>query len=120
MSQLRVLNIGPLIDDSVIICFADALIGNTSLTNLPYYASEVGRLALANSLCNDSSLINTFLSNHTLKSISFAANGDLKSLLAMNKCENKFEVARRKILATHFGDVDACVRTTVAPRPTPT
>jgi hypothetical protein len=120
---LRVLNLGktyntpPQIDDSVIICFADALIGNTSLTTLSFVRhglslSEVGRLALANALCDKSSLVNTFLSNHTLQSISYYRSdvyGDLRSLLDMNECENKFEVARKKILANHFGDI-ACLR----------
>jgi Leucine-rich repeat (LRR) protein len=126
LSKLRVLRLGkshntPPIDDSVIICFVDALIGNTSLIDFQFYGyelSEVGRRALANALCDKSSLVNTFLSNHTLQSIDY--HRDLRPLLDMNECENKFEVARKKILATHFGDIDACVRTIFAPMPTPT
>ena len=118
-------NTPPQIDGSVIICFADALIGNTSLTALSlcgHQISDVGRRALANALCDTSSLVNTFNSNHTLQSFSYRSslNGDLQSLLDMNECENKFEVAREKILATHFGDIGACVRTIFAPMPTPT
>jgi Ran GTPase-activating protein (RanGAP) involved in mRNA processing and transport len=124
-SKLRVLSLGkshnaPPIDDSVIICFADALIGNTSLTTLSfsgYGLSEVGQRALANALCDTSSLVNTFLSNHTLQSTFY--HRDLQSLLDMNECENKFEVARKKILASHFGDDDAC-RRIFAPMPFPT
>jgi hypothetical protein len=130
-SKLRVLYLGKpynapsQMDDSVIICFADALVGNTSLSELSLcnqWISDVGRRALFHTLCDKSSLVNTFLSNHTLQSIYYhrfydAVTGDLKSLLAMNKCENKFEVARKKILANHFGDVGACVRRIFAPMP---
>jgi Ran GTPase-activating protein (RanGAP) involved in mRNA processing and transport len=131
-SKLRELNLGrqrfspPLqIDESVITCFADALFGNTSLRTLlfcGYVISEVGLRTLANCLCDKSSLIDTFHSNHTLQSIFCGVavdEGDLRSLLIMNKCMNKFEVARRKILAFHFGDGDGdeCVRGIFAPLP---
>ena len=49
-----------------------------------------------------------------------AVNRDIRSLLDMNRCKNKFEVARKKILASHFGDIDACVRTIFALMPVPT
>ena len=129
-SKLCVLKLGrgmfpPLqIDDSVIICFADALIDNTCLTTLSfanYGLSEVGLSSLADCLCDKSSLVNTFLSNHTLQSFSCRSsfNGDLRSLLVMNRCKNKFEVARKKILATHFVDDGACGRI-FDPMPAPT
>jgi hypothetical protein len=115
LSKLRVLNLGklhnapPQMDDSVIICFADALIGNTSLSELLFHGyelSDVGRCALANTLCDKSSLINTYYSNHTLQAIEYrrAGNGDLRSLLDMNHHKSKVDVARRKILANHFED----------------
>jgi hypothetical protein len=129
LSKLRVLNLGigfnapPQMDDSVIICFADALIGNTSLSELSFHGyelSDVSRCALANTLCDKSSLVNTFLSNHTLQSIWYVHyHRDLQSLLVMNRYKNKFEVARKKILATHFGDIDASVRTIFVPMPVP-
>ena len=83
LSKLRQLSIGrliehevapPPIDDSVIIGFADALIGNTSLEQFKfggYELSEAGRRALVNSLCDKSSLNNTFRSNHKLRGFSY-------------------------------------------------
>lgn len=118
----------PQIDDSVMICFSGALIGNTSLSTIwisGYEISEAGRRALANCLCDKSSLINTFHSNHTLQSFCYSdpspnfRNSDLFSLLGMNKSKNKAEVARKKILTTHFGDDGACVRI-IAPMATHT
>jgi Ran GTPase-activating protein (RanGAP) involved in mRNA processing and transport len=109
----------PPLDDSVMICFSGALIGNTSLSHISmrgYEVSEAGRRALANCLCDKSSLNNTFYSNHTMQSFCYSnpdpnfRNSDLFSLLGMNKSKNKAEVARKKILATHFGDDGACVR----------
>ena len=86
----------PPIDDSVVIGFADALIGNTSLEQFKfggYELSEAGRRALVNSLCDKSSLNNTFRSNHKLRIFSYyhywrdvMENGikDLDSLFSMN------------------------------------
>ncbi len=118
----------PQIDDSVMICFSGALIGNTSLSTIwisGYEISEAGRRALANCLCDKSSLINTFHSNHTLQSFCYSnpdpnlRNSDLFFLLGMNRSKNKAEVTRKKILATHFGDDDACIRI-FAPMAAPT
>ena len=137
-SKLHALNLGrligqevaqPLIDDSVLTCFADSLIGNTSLMIFEFFGydhSDVGLRALANSLCDKSSPTKTFCSNHTLRYFRYLRGlginyqKDLRSLINMNQSENKAdEVARKKILANHFGDGDACVRV-FAPMTTPT
>ena len=128
LHELRLGRVGFLtlqMDDSVIIRFAGALIGNASLTEISfnhYRISEVGWCALANCLCDRSSPINTFYSNHTLQSFGYAGQGnnpDFQSSLDMNKWEDKVGVARKKIFATHFGDGDACARI-FAPMATPT
>jgi hypothetical protein len=130
-SKLHELQLGgvgfppPQMDDSVIIRFAGALIGNASLTAISfnnYRISDVGWCALANCLCDKSSPINTFHSNHTLQHFFYRGRDtpDFQSSLAMNKWEDKVGVARKKILATHIGDIDACVRTIFAPMATPT
>ena len=72
--------------------------------------------------CDKSSPINTFYSNHTLQHFGYAGlgnNPDFRSSLDMNKWEDKVGVARKKIVATHFGDADACFQI-FAPMATPT
>jgi hypothetical protein len=102
--------------DDVVICFLDALTGNTSLKSFwfrGYKLSDRGRSAVANAVCDKSSIISTYSSNHTLESFgveNYHNNPDLRSSLAMNYGKNKTEVARRKTLLHHVGDVDACVR----------
>jgi Ran GTPase-activating protein (RanGAP) involved in mRNA processing and transport len=70
------------------------------------------RLSLLRVLCDKSSINDTFLSNHTLQSIILDGYShydwperfweDLDYLLNMNDNENKVEVAREKILNSHF------------------
>jgi hypothetical protein len=102
--------------DDVVICFLDALTGNISLKSFwfhGYNMSDRGRSGVANTLCDKSSIMSTYSSNHTLESFgveNYHNNPDLRSSLVMNYGKNKMEVARRKILLHHVGDVDACVR----------
>lgn len=75
------------------------------------------RSVLSRVLCNSSSVDSTFTSNHNLNDVesinSFDAfdvedflddqpQEDVHRYLAMNKNENKAEVARQKILEHHF------------------
>ena len=62
--------------------------------------------ALSNVLCNKSSIDATYQSNHTLEKFTGSAGENIPfgtaSLLNMNRNPNKFEVARQKIIESHF------------------
>ena len=101
------------INDEVAIGFANALINNKSLKTLNFggYSNNSntvtarGWAALANVLCNKSSLESIYNSNHTvMKVVRGNINHDLESHLRMNENDNKHEVARQKILKYHFAD----------------
>jgi len=69
--------------------------------------------ALSSLLCNKSSIIDTYTSNHTLQyvgpgyAVDLTLPGDLASLLELNRNKDKAEVARQKILQTHFSNSDS-------------
>ena len=75
--------------------------------------TERGWEALSSLLCNKTSIIDTYTSNHTLQYVgpSYAVDltlpGDLASLLELNRNKDKVEVARQKILQTHFSNSDS-------------
>ena len=70
--------------------------------------SERGWAAVSSLICNKTSIMNTYNSNHTL--FEHHCNylpDDLESYLNLNGNKDKVEVARQKILQTHFtGDND--------------
>ena len=102
------------INDEVAISFANALINNESLKTLGFGGNSNnntitarGWTALANMLCNKSSLESIYNSNHTVTNIGhYGIPNDLASYLRMNENDNKHEVARQKILKYHFADGD--------------
>ena len=99
--------------DDIMIFFAEALKFNSSLRLLRGFSlSDIGCSALANALCDTSSIENTFISNHTLSTLLNASSNErLAELLCMNTDDwNKASVARKKILKYHFTDVDNCAR----------
>lgn len=59
---------------------------------------------LANTLCNTESILATFESNHTLRGLGdrIEVPSDLVSSLQLNRHQNKFEVARNKIIQHHL------------------
>jgi hypothetical protein len=60
-------------------------------------------LLLPRALCDKSSINNTFYSNHTIQKIGLEEIWvDCENLLEMNENENEIEVAREKILKSHF------------------
>jgi len=74
--------------------------------------TERGWEALSSLLCNKTSIIDTYTSNHTLQyvcrgyAVDLTLPGDLASSLELNRNKDKAEVARQKILQTHFSTKD--------------
>jgi hypothetical protein len=110
-SVLEILKLGECYNvDEVMHSFADALSRNKMLKEL-----RVGGLfvtydaidALIHTLCNTSSILSTFNSNHTLERICNARDevyysDDLMCLLRINRHNTKSEAARLKIIKSHF------------------
>ena len=116
---------------------ADALAHNQTLNGLyfedhanAYSTSKVYNNILARVLCNKSSIMDTYNSNHTLtvwqrrlsQSWYSLYSADLGSYLEINKNNSKADAARKKIIKTHFSSGDMVVkpflemRTEVFPR----
>jgi len=71
--------------------------------------TERGWQAASNLLCNTTSILDTYNSNHTLRIFGgdiADSIRDLTSQSTLNRNEDKVEVARQKILQTHFSDSD--------------
>jgi len=96
------------ITDDVIISFAEALAGNTSLKVCEILHNEIsarGWAALGNALCNKSNLASICNSNHTLYDF-WTDNlpSEILVLQQMNNNKNQSEVLRKKLLMYHFSD----------------
>jgi len=93
--------------DEGALVFANALSGNSSLKHLSLYGNGItveGWAHFSRLLCDTSSVSNTYLSNHTLRSIGVGRNGfpgNLQALLALNRNDDKQQVAITKILQNH-------------------
>ena len=107
------------LNDDTVVAFASALVHNKTLESLDLdgcideddneLITKRGWEALSNLVCNETSIMNTYHSNHILNDVYDDFPDDLVSLLKLNKNEDKTEVARQKILQTHFsgsGDDD--------------
>ena len=101
------------LNDEVIISFANAILDNTSLKTLDLtfddetITSNVtarGWSALVNVLCNTSNIDSIYNSNHTLNDVGYIDDQptDLANILELNQNEDKEVVARRKIIWYHF------------------
>jgi len=102
------------INDEVIQSFADALANNNKLRELNIFTviahnhiTPDGYAAMTNILCDTSSILSTFYSNHTLEELchkSFASPfpNDLSSLLQINRESSVSQAARLKIINSHF------------------
>ena len=115
-SSLEVLDLrNNRMNDKVVVSFAEALANNHRLRelNLDLYYKRISNLtsdglaAFYRVLCDNTSITNTYYSNHTLQRIfgdirELPFDIDLYSLLRMNNESNKFEVARLKIIMEHF------------------
>ena len=123
------------LNDDTVAAFASALVHNNTLKRLSlsgcyeidaeneeendeagnYSITERGWEAISTLICNKTSIMDTYNSNHTLQDLSDAwyydeevMPDDLIRLLDLNKNKDKTEVVRQKILQTHFSnEVDA-------------
>ena len=104
------------INDDTVVAFANALVHNKTLESLDLdgcydeddneLITERGWEALSNLVCNETSIMNTYNSNHKLHDLCDDFPDDLVSLLKLNKNKDKVEVARQKILQTHLSRED--------------
>jgi len=111
------------INDDTVVALTSALIHNETLKELDLegceYDSdndeqeveesiiEIGWEAVSTLLCNKTSILDTYNSNHTLEYVGeIHPTDDLVSYLALNINEDKVEVARQKILQNHFSSED--------------
>jgi len=106
------------INDVALVAFAIALLHNKTLKRLVLeecddLISEIGWKAVSLLLCNKTSVMYTYLSNHTLQYLSYKQYDrmnlpdSLVSSLKLNGNKDKVEVARQKILQAHFSDATA-------------
>jgi hypothetical protein len=116
-------------NDTVMNSFADALTINHRLQKLGMYwcddtsnqskVTSNGYDTFTCTLCNSSSILSTFNSNHSLEEVSFEVYDnefeqllcdvlpeELTTLLQINKENNKNQAARLKIIKTHFSGND--------------
>ena len=117
LKELTVLDLrGARYDDDVVVCYFNALVGNTSLEKMFFWGQvllkESGFFAMFDALHDKRSIVGTYNSNHTLKKIvcgAVARREELGIALALNCKSNKSEVARKKILLHHLMDVEDAV-----------
>jgi hypothetical protein len=96
-------------DEDIAISFADALTNNKRLRELTIGSSTEIYAPFAHILCNSSSIMSTYNSNHILSELSLdyiysrkPLPIDLASVLQINRDYSVSQVARLKIIKTHF------------------
>ena len=102
---------GNTINDDIISAFASALTNNNQLRKIQFGhygntspVTSVGNDAFSRMLCDTSTILNTFNSNHTLAStgFSFQFSEDIYPLLSINQKNSIRQAARIKIIKSHF------------------
>jgi len=108
------------VNDDVIVAFSSDLVHNKTLNRLSLdectddndndLITDRGWDAISTLVCNKTSIMDTYFSNHTFQSVCFDRYYEpnlpfgLKSYLDLNGNTDKSEVARQKILQTHFSN----------------
>lgn len=87
--------------------FAEALVNNNKLKKLfiePSWNNDDGWTAFSHVLCDSTSIMSTYNSNHTLGKIGNYSwlHNDVQSLLKINRDNTVTAAARLKIIRTHF------------------
>jgi Ran GTPase-activating protein (RanGAP) involved in mRNA processing and transport len=109
------------VNDEVVQSFSDALVNNTKLKEFNVRMTSItsnGFAAFTHLLCNSTSIVTTYQSNHTIEELwkkdddeyddddeddeSNTLPEDLINLLRLNKENSPNEAARLKIINTHF------------------
>jgi hypothetical protein len=109
------------VNDEVMQSFSDALVNNTKLKEFNVRMTSIssnGFAAFTHLLCNSTSILTTYQSNHTIEELwkkddddyddddeddeSNTLPEDLMNLLRLNKENSPNEAARIKIINTHF------------------
>jgi len=109
------------INDDTVVAFTSSLVRNKTLETLTLdecvdedednLIAERGWGAVSTLVCNKTSILETYTSNHTLQDLvggssEMSLPSELSSHLELNRNEDKVEVARQKILQTHFSSED--------------
>ena len=118
LAVLQVCDNGNLLNDEVITSFANAIAHNNKLKTLDMsvYVDDITTSnvsarswsTIANILCNTSNICSIYNSNHTLSDIGNIGYRvrdfptKLTDYLQLNENDNKLEVAREKIIRSHF------------------
>ena len=115
------------VNDHVMVSFADAMANNSKLTECIFHrdichVTSIGYVAFTHILCNNSSILSTYRSNHTLGKLCYREEfpEDVTFLLKFNQECTESQAARLKIIMAHFSgckinmqpfmDMDLCVR----------
>jgi hypothetical protein len=115
------------VNDHVMVSFADAMANNSKLTECIFHrdichVTSIGYVAFTHILCNNSSILSTYHSNHTLGKLCYREEfpEDVTFLLKFNQECTESQAARLKIIMAHFSgckinmqpfmDMDLCVR----------
>jgi hypothetical protein len=105
-SALDSLHLNRHVHSEIVVLFAAALANNTKLKQLFSIdmrgVTSVGYDALSRMLCDTSTILSTFNSNHTLEYTGFLPREDIKSLLIINHSNSVRQAARIKIINSHF------------------
>ena len=97
------------INDETVVSLANSLVNNSKLKELLIECSNntaSGWAAFPRVLCNASSIMDTYDSNHTLQRLSEGLERllpeDVRSMLQLNRANTPSQAARLKIIRTHF------------------
>jgi hypothetical protein len=112
-SSLEKLHLTPRVNEDsyedIAISFADALTNNKRLRELSIYCRIENFAPFSRVVCNSSSIMSTYNSNHILSELSLDYDGsrrpmpiDLASTLQINRDNSVSQAARLKIIKTHF------------------
>ena len=91
--------------------FADTLMNNESLRYLIFCRNNDSYASFTCILCSKSSILGTYQSNHTLERLCSDNSEswlpvELTSVLQINRENSKSQIARLKIIKTHFSGID--------------
>ncbi len=101
------------IDDEVAISYANALSHNKKLRSIILDDNDItprGWAAFSRALCNKSSYVETYHSNHTVKEIGWHEDlpQDLELLLQLNRENSEGQAAQQKVVQNFLHSISFC------------